>query len=121
MSDLDLSRELTTLVAEVPGVVGVYPAGPLHRSVGLAVANVVASDETAPAKVSLSRERDGGLRVEVAVGVLSTFPVPQTLRAVGDAVRAHLAPLGHEGALDLRVSASHIETPAPAPTAPAPS
>lgn len=116
MNDLDLSRELTTLVSGVPGVVGVYPAGPLHRTVGLAVANATASDDTAPAKVSLTRDREAGLRVEVAVGVLSTFPVPQTLRAVGDAVRAHLAALEHEGPLDVRVTVSHIETPTPAPT-----
>lgn len=113
MSDLELSRELTTAVAAVPGVVGVYPAGPLHRTVGLAVANATAADDSAPAKVSLTRTGDAGLRVEVAVGVLSTFPVPLTLRAVGDAVRAHLTGTPIEGALDVRVTVSHIETPTP--------
>lgn len=112
MNDLDLSRELTAAVADVDGVVGVYPAGPLHRAVGLAIANVASLDEP-PAKVSLTRDRDGGVRVEVAVGVLSAFPVPQTLRAVGDAVRAHLLAHGETEDLDVRVSASHIETPTP--------
>ena len=114
MSDLDLSRELTAVVAAVDGVVGVYSAGPLHRAVGLAIANVTSSDEP-PAKVSLTRERDGGLRVDVAIGVLSAVPVPRTLRAVGDAVRAHLAARGEVATLDVRVTASHIETPAPTP------
>ncbi|RUR01783.1 hypothetical protein [Labedella endophytica] len=114
MNDLDLSRELTTLVAGIPGVVGVYPAGPLHRAVGLTVVNVAASDDQAPAKVSLVRDKEKGLRVEVAVGVLSTYPVPRTLRTVGDAVRAHLDAMEHDGGLDVRVTASHIETPNPA-------
>ena len=80
------------------------------------MANATASDDTAPARVALTRERDDVLRVDVAVGVLSTFPVPHTLRAVGDAVRAHLLALetADPGAtLDVRVTVSHIETPTP--------
>jgi uncharacterized alkaline shock family protein YloU len=112
MSDLDLSRELTAVVAAVDGVIGVYGAGPLHRSVGLAIANATSAGDP-PAKVSLTRERDGKLRVEVAIGVLSAVPVPRTLRAVGDAVRAHLAARDEDAPLDVRVTVSHIETPAP--------
>jgi hypothetical protein len=77
MSDDDLARELTRLVESTPGVFEVYPAGPA----------IAIGDRP---RVSVTGAGDGR-RVEAVICVAADFAVPETLRAVGDAIAARLA------------------------------
>ena len=109
--DLDLSRALTTLVASTAGVTEVYPSGPLGRSVILNLINLAADDETDDAKVALTRDGAGALTVTVTIGVDAAHPVPTTLRAVANSIRAHLVNLEPwETAPIIDVRVSHINT-----------
>jgi len=105
--DLDLSRTLTALVASTAGVTEVYPSAPLVRSVVVNLVAAATEEDTSDAKVFIDRDAAGALTVTATIGVDAGYPVPATLRAVGDAVRAHF--LNHEPwekspVVDVRVS-----------------
>ena len=82
MSDDELAHELTGLVEGTPGVVEVYPAGPVLAG--------LLGDRP---RVAVTRSGES-LRVEALVCVAGEFAVPETLRAVGDAITARLAASG---------------------------
>ena len=111
MSDeLELSRQLTTVVSTTPGVVEVYPAGSLAQTVVQNLVNIVADDEIPDAKVAVSRAASGVLTVTATIGVAAAHPVPDTLRAVSDAVRQYLDafdPQDQAPLIDVKVS--HID------------
>ena len=83
MSDDELAHELTGLVSGIPGVTEVYPASP-------ALAVGLLGDRP---RVAVTRSRDS-VRVDAVIGVAGEFAVPQTLRAVGDAISARLDDAG---------------------------
>ena len=112
-NDLDLSRALTALVASTAGVTEVYPSAPLVRNAVEGLLAVATDEDTTDAKVFIDRDAAGALTVTATIGVDANYPVPATLRAVGDAVRAHF--LNHEPwekspVVDVRVS--HINADA---------
>lgn len=88
--DLELSQQLTAIVAATPGVTTVYAAGSPIRAMLRTVADAVSHDGDDAAKVAITRHRDGSRSVGVTVGVHAGFPVPATMRLVGDAVRGFL-------------------------------
>jgi len=89
-TDLELSQQLTTVVAATPGVSTVYAAGSPIRAVLRAVADAVSHDGDDAARVSVGRGHDGVLSIGVTIGVHAGEPVPTTLRLVGDTVQDYL-------------------------------
>ena len=109
--DLDLSRLLTAVICGVPGVTDVYPTGPLVRSIARELVDVACDDPGREARVAVSRTAGGALSVAATIGVEAGRPVPEALRAVGDAVRAALEardPTAPPPVIEVR--ASHIDT-----------
>jgi len=120
--DLELSRRLTDAVSCVAGVSGVYPASSPAVSLARTIAAglVDAARDAAPdsvrddgvddAKVAITRTETGALSVAATIGVDADHPVPQVLRAVGDAVRGVLD-AEEPGAPPpvIEVRASHID------------
>lgn len=117
-SDLDLSQELTAIVAATPGVTTVYASGSPIRAMLRTVADAVSHDADDAGKIAVTRDHDGALAVSVIIGVDAGTPVPATMRRVGDAVREFL--LAQPGAAPtigrIDVQASRIEEPDETPS-----
>jgi hypothetical protein len=105
--DLELSRRLTTIVAQTPGVTDVYVAGSILQAVRLDLVNATSDEASADAKVAVARDTAGIPTVTVTIGVDASHPVPATVRAVSEAVAAHLLaaePLAVSPVIDVKVS-----------------
>ena len=89
-ADLELSRQLTSVVASTPGVTTVYASGSLLRSVALNILNATTSADTDDAKVAITRGPAGEATISVTIGVEAGHPVPVTMRRVSDGIRACL-------------------------------
>ncbi|MFJ4221948.1 hypothetical protein [Curtobacterium luteum] len=88
MDDETLSRTLTAAIRDVPGVVAVYPPRPIAHAAAEAVARTLALREP---DVLVDLDRHGAtLRVEAGIAVSGDRPAPDTVRAVGERVRALL-------------------------------
>ena len=97
--DLELSRELTTIVRATAGVHDVYTTGGL-LSVAARAATGAGGEQT--------RVRVGHDTVSVSISVASGFTAPETLRAVTAAIADHLAVVGGP-ARRISVTASRVE------------
>jgi hypothetical protein len=111
--ELALSAALTEVALATTGVVAVYPPGSLARAAARQVVALTADVAADSARVAVSRDSSGALTIVVNVGVAGDHAVPDTLRAVADAVRLHLAeadPLAPTPQVEVR--ASSIDAPA---------
>jgi len=109
--DLDLSRLLTGVISGVPGVTDVYPIGSMVRSIARELVDAARDEEAREARVAVTLAPGGALSVAATIGVEAGHPVPEVLRAVGDAVRAVLEtrdPAAPPPVIEVR--ASHIDT-----------
>jgi hypothetical protein len=109
--ELALSAALTEVALATTGVVAVYPAGSLARAAVRQVVALTADVAADSARVAVSRDSSGALTIVVNVGVAGDHA--DTLRAVADAVRLHLAeadPLAPTPQVEVR--ASSIDAPA---------
>jgi hypothetical protein len=104
--DLALSRDLTRLALAVPGVVELYSAGSpaLLAASALGAGSGGTRDD---ARVSVARSREG-VEVGANICVDAGHPAPETVRAVGAALSAHLAAAGFDGRIDVKVRVSRI-------------
>lgn len=103
IEDLDLSRELTRVVASAAGVIDVFAPGGLERVAMLSILNRTTDSETDDAKVSIDRSKNK-LVVCTTIGVDSAYPVRLTLRTVSDAIRDHLTAIDLDTVIDVKVS-----------------
>ncbi len=86
MDDAALSSELTAAIRAVPGVVAVYPPRPIVHAAAEVVASALALREP---DVLVDVDRHGGtVRVAAGIAVSGDRPAPDTVRAVGERVRA---------------------------------
>jgi len=109
--DLELSRLLTDIVSDVPGVTGVYPIGSLVQSVARGLVGGTLDERADEARVAVTRAAGGALSVAATIGVEAGHPVPDVLRAVGAAVRGVLETRDPAAPPpDIEVRASHIDT-----------
>ena len=109
--DVELSRRLTGVVSDLPGVTGVYPVGTLVRSIARGLVDAALDEGAADARVAVTRDPGGVLSLAATIGVEAGRPVPEVLRAVGDAIRDAVAsaePDTPPPVIDVR--ASHIDT-----------
>lgn len=89
MTPSELAADLSSLVASLDGVTGVYDARPAAVAV---VAGAVGSlARIAPAHPVLVDERGGTVTVTVAVSVTDDVPAADTSRRVYDGIEAWLA------------------------------
>jgi len=109
--DLHLSRLLADVVSDVPGVTGVYPAGSLVRSLARELVDAALDENAGDARIAVTRAPGGALSITATIGVEAGRPVPEVLRAVGDAVRAVLEAEDSSAPPPvIEVRASHIDT-----------
>ncbi|BDZ51369.1 hypothetical protein GCM10025867_36100 [Frondihabitans sucicola] len=98
--DRELSRRLTTLVREIPGVVEIYSTVPLIASAVQGVVSLFTDREEALVGIG----HDGALTtVSIHIALQEDRPGPETLRAVTTAIREHLSELGLEASIELKV------------------
>jgi len=86
-TDTDLARELTDVVLAIEGVQEVYAAGTLARD-----------------SLVLVTRSGGRAEVRANVCVLADHPVPATLRAVSQAISAHLASAADDYSVTVKAS-----------------
>jgi hypothetical protein len=92
MTDLlALSATLTEVALATPGVIAVYPTGSLAHTALRQVAALTSDVAADSARVAITRDSSGTLAISINIGVAVTHPVPDTLRAVADAIRIHLS------------------------------
>ena len=97
--ELELSRQLTSLVRSLPGVHDVYTTGGLVAAATMAVTNLF-DDE---ARVAVE-----GDKVSASIAVAAGFGAPDTLRAASAAIARFLTSVGRD-ATHISVTASRIE------------
>lgn len=108
---LDLSRTLTSIVAAVEGVGDIYPSGSFAQAATLTVVNAISDEQTDDAKVAVSSDGSGQLKITVTIGVAFGHSARETLKAVSDTLRAYLeteVPATQAPSIDVKVS--RIET-----------
>ena len=88
--DLELSRQLTKVVATTAGVSEVYASGSVLRSIALDIINGATADEVDDAKIAVHHQDTDAVIISATIGVDSVHPVTETLRSVSDAIREYL-------------------------------
>ncbi|AMM20165.1 hypothetical protein AX769_08285 [Frondihabitans sp. PAMC 28766] len=98
--DRDLSRQLTALIRNTPGVVEVYSTVPLLQKAVHGVVSALTNKDDALVKVA----HDGPITtVAVHVAVHEALPGPDTLRTLTSAIRTHMVDLGLQPLIEVKV------------------
>ena len=106
--DLELSRELTRVIASIEAVTDVFPSGSPLQLATHRIASLGASVDLDDAKVAVSRTKNA-FTLCVTIGVNASQPVLGTIRTVSDAIRNYMLIAGLDPSPDIEVTVSYIE------------